>query len=74
MRHLVIVARDRPELFESLTHRFADDRGVDVLIDCRHGIGHAVVSPAAVPDDRRHNTEAVEARLWVEGYVVVRLA
>jgi hypothetical protein len=72
MRHLVIVARDRPELFESLTHRFAADRGVDVLVDRRLGRSHAV--PAEGSDDRRQNAESVEARLWVEGYVVVRLS
>ncbi|MBI1734916.1 MAG: hypothetical protein HYR51_07060 [Candidatus Rokubacteria bacterium] len=74
MRHLVIVARDRPELFDSLTHRFAADPGVDVMVDRRLGPGHTVVSLAALPDDRRQNPEGVEARLWVEGYVVVRLA
>lgn len=74
MRHLVLVARDRPELFASLTHRFAGDRGVDVLIDRRLGRAQPIAPPAVTSDDRRQNPEGVEARLWVEGYVVVRLA
>jgi hypothetical protein len=71
MRHLVIVARDRPELLESLKGRFAGDTGVDVLIDRRTGL--ASPAPAIYSDDRRQQAEDVEARLWVEGYVIVRL-
>jgi hypothetical protein len=74
MRHLVIVARDRPELFESLAHRFAQDGGVDVLVDRRSGRATPIARAVATADDRRQNQERVDARLWVEGYVVVRLA
>jgi hypothetical protein len=73
MRHLVIVARDRPELFESLTHRFAGDAGVDVLLDRRVRPPHFDTLSSVAAEDRRQSPEDVEARLWVEGYVIVRL-
>ena len=72
MQHLVIVARDRPELFESLTHRFAGDTDVDVLLDRRVRALLADLS-RVYSEDRRQNPEDLEARLWVEGYVIVRL-
>lgn len=72
MRHLVIVARDRPDLLDSLKHRFSSDAGVDVLIDRRTGLDRP--EPPTHADDRRQSPEDVEARLWVEGYVIVRLA
>lgn len=72
MRHLVIVARDRPELLDSLKGRFAKDTGVNVLVDRR--IGREVPVASTHRDDRRQQGEDVEARLWVEGYVIVRLA
>ncbi len=74
MRHLVIVARDRPELFESLTHRFASDADVDVLLDRRVRPPHVDPQRVVHSEDRRQSPEDVEARLWVEGYVIVRLA
>lgn len=70
MRHLVIVARDRPDLLDSLKGRFAADGGVDVLIDRRSGADR----PDPASDERRQNADDAEARLWVEGYVIVRLA
>jgi hypothetical protein len=72
VRHLVIVARDRPDLLDSLKHRFAADRGVDVLVDRRTGLDRP--DPPVDIGDRRQSPEDVEARLWVEGYVIVRLA
>lgn len=72
MRHIVIVARDRPELLDSLKHRFATDGGVDVLIDRRTALDRP--DPKIDVDERRQNSDDVEARLWVEGYVIVRLA
>lgn len=74
MRHLVIVARDRPDVFESLIHRFAGDGDVDVLLDRRATHEHVISRPAVLVEDRRQHLEDVDARLWVEGYVIVRLA
>lgn len=71
MRHLVIVARDRPDLLDSLKDRFATDGGVDVLIDRRSGVDRP--DPEIDLDERRQSSDDVEARLWVEGYVIVRL-
>ncbi len=37
MWKLIVVARDHPQLWRSLTAQFAADEGVQVILDRRHG-------------------------------------
>lgn len=50
-RHLFIVARDVPGLYEVLTEQFADDEDVTVILDRRRGQRRA--QSGARDDDRR---------------------
>ena len=65
VRYVVIVARDRPELFDELTVRFRNSPDTSVVMDQR---GERSDAPADY--ERRR---AIEARLWVDGYVIVRV-
>lgn len=75
MRHLVIVARDRPELHDDFRRRFNDDSSVSVIFDRRIGQRRqmAIVRDADRRDtERRQTEEDAQAKLWVAGYVIVR--
>jgi hypothetical protein len=70
-RRLVIVARDRIELYQTLAQQFATDVSVKVIVDRRHE--HTLV-PAAVQqrrDERRNR--AIEVQLRSMGYAAVEL-
>jgi len=62
---LVIVARNRPDLFEQLANRFAREPSVRVMFDRRQ----TVAPPADV--DRRRVQEAANQRLQAEGFIIV---
>jgi hypothetical protein len=62
---LVIVARNRPDLFEQLANRFAREPHVRVMFDRRQGI--ATTSDG----ERRRAEEAANERLRTEGFVIV---
>ncbi len=76
VRYLVIVSRERPELYDELTRRFSDDPTVEVIVDRR-------VAERRQRDvergndrrtsDRRQATMQVTASLWLAGYVIVRV-
>jgi hypothetical protein len=72
LRYLVIVARDRPDLYEQLTRQFANDANVRVMFDRR-----LTEDDAAAEDprraNRRHANMQVLAKLWLAGYAVVRV-
>jgi hypothetical protein len=76
MRHLVIVARDRPELLESFARKFAVVPAVQVIADRRVG-ERREHKQLRLPDrrrgDRRETAADVQAELWVDGYAVVRV-
>ena len=60
---LVIVARDRPRLFEELKTRFASAPNVSVIFDRRHGF-----DPVSI--DKRQGEELDNEVLWTKGYVI----
>ena len=63
LRYVVIVARDRPDLFDELSDRFRHSTDTTVVMEQQsHEVG-------PVDYERRR---ALEARLWVDGYVIVR--
>jgi hypothetical protein len=64
LRYVVIVARDRPDLFDELTERFRNSPDTSVVIDQR--------SERAHPPTEYERRRAIDARLWVDGYVIVR--
>ena len=76
MRHLVIVARDRPELQEQLVHQFASNQDVQVLPD-RRTRERRERNQLRLPDrresDRRETAPDVLAKLWLAGYLIVRV-
>jgi hypothetical protein len=76
MRHRIIVARDRPELLETLVRKFSVVSSVEVITDRRDG-ERRQRAQLRLPDrrqgDRREATADVQAELWVDGYVVVRV-
>lgn len=76
MRHMVIVARDRPELQEELVQQFASDPEVQVIPD-RRGRERRQRNQLRLPDrretDRRETGGDVMAKLWLAGYVIVRM-
>jgi hypothetical protein len=70
---LMIVARDRPDLFASLTHAFANDRGVAVILDRRCGERRHLLH--AVTHDQRHadrRQARIDDDLNVLGWAAVR--
>ncbi|MBI2217277.1 MAG: hypothetical protein HYU51_08270 [Candidatus Rokubacteria bacterium] len=76
VRYLVIVSRERPDLFDELKRRFAGDPTVQVLLDRR--VGERRQREHARPGerrgrDRREATMHVTASLWLAGYVIVRV-
>ncbi|MBI2204688.1 MAG: hypothetical protein HYU41_12635 [Candidatus Rokubacteria bacterium] len=66
MRHLVIVARDRPELFENLTRRLPSSPSLQVVMDRRH------TAPATARTPERRGTDEDAPALWVQGFIIVR--
>jgi hypothetical protein len=75
--HLFIVSRHEPGLFSYLSREFADEPGVTVILDRRHGERRGgAETEASVADrrqaDRRLKTEMVD-KLAALGYAFVRL-
>lgn len=76
VRYLVIVSRERPDLYEELTRRFAGDPTARVFYDRRVGDRRQREHPTADErrgTDRRQSTMQVTAGLWLAGYVIVRV-
>jgi hypothetical protein len=73
-RHLVIVARDRPDLYGQLTDQFANDPNVTVLLD-RRVEERRRQEVARMPErrrrDRRSSNVEILGKLWLAGYAVV---
>jgi hypothetical protein len=75
MEHLVIVSRDRPELYGELERRFAGNTLVGVIFDRRVGERRArskVRIAERRSNERRQADEDVQAEFWVAGYLIVR--
>ena len=61
---LVIVDRNRPDVYQRMTDRFASDPKVRVMFDRRSRV-------TELPSDRRRDEDESKANLWDEGYIVV---
>jgi len=76
MNHLVIVAKDRPDLQDTLCQQFSSDPDVRVIPD-RRGRERRQRNQLRLPDrrelDRRETAPDVMAKLWLAGYVIVRV-
>ena len=74
VRSLIVVARDRPEVWQALTHRFAADERVRVFFDRREGQrrkqDHPNTPDRGRPDRRR--PQSIENDVRYRQYVIVR--
>jgi hypothetical protein len=72
-RHLFIVSRDQPGLYEFLQQEFSEHSDVDVVLDRRQGERRR--SSPARPDDRRQSDRraprGLEAEIQTRGYAIV---
>jgi hypothetical protein len=77
MRHVLTVARDRPDLCDYFKLQFARSRDVEVVVD-RRNVDRRQDDDLLVPDrrqeQRRTSIVDVTATLWTEGYVLVRVS
>ncbi len=77
MRHVLIVARDRPDLYDDFRVRFARRGNVEILID-RRVADRRQRDEGRIPNRRREQRRTsaadVKAALWTEGYIIVRTA
>jgi hypothetical protein len=74
-RHLFLVSRREPRLYEYLVDRFRDDANVEVILDRRRGerrsrSGHQ--GPERRRADRRFRRE-IDAELQVRSHVILTL-
>jgi hypothetical protein len=76
VRYLVIVARDRPDLYGPLADQFGTNASVEVLVD-RRTDDRRRYENASGPDrrrrDRRSSNVEILGKLWLGGYAVVRI-
>ena len=70
-RVIVVVARNRPALFEYLERMFAGISDVKVMLD-RRVVSPAPILPAADPDRRKR--QEIYDDLQQRGFVIVRLS
>jgi hypothetical protein len=71
---LIIVSRDRPELYERLKREFAGQRNIEVMLDRRRGERRRAKSESASERrarERRSKEEA--AALATQGFVRIRI-
>jgi hypothetical protein len=88
IQYLVVVSRERPDLYDEMQRRFAADATVRVLYDRRVDERRRDEDPpeiepepeeaAPAPDDRRRAERRnaimrVTASLWLAGYIIVRI-
>jgi hypothetical protein len=70
VRIFVVVAKNRPDLFQYFTAGFSGVAGVEVILDRR--IGEVAPSAAETPIERRDARNIYE-ELETRGFVIVRL-
>lgn len=78
MNHLFIVSRQLPDLHRYLSHEFATEADVKVILDRRHGERRSGGDRPAMPRGDRRRTERrnhadVRGELNTLGYAFVRL-
>ena len=75
-REIFIVARDRPDLYRSLSQTFADAENVQVIWDRRAGERRAASTEARRPERRRaerRRRASVEQELRTVGYAFISI-
>ena len=75
-RHLFIVSRTKPWLYDYLVERFADDPKVSIVLDRRFGERRQAPRPVAVERrhiDRRTPQDREDDELASQGYLIVDL-
>ena len=74
VRSLIVVARDHPEVWRALAHRFATDERVRVFLDRREGFqsrrDQRIAPERGGPDRRR--PQSIENDVRNRQYVIVR--
>jgi hypothetical protein len=76
-RHLFIVSRRDPDLYEYLLTRFKDDDRVEVILDRRHGERQEDPPPVDVSEGRpidRRKLDHVQRELDVRSHVILTIA
>ncbi len=71
-RLIIVVARNRPALFEYLERMFAGISDIKVMLDRRGVAPPAPILPAADPDRRKR--QEMYDDLQQRGFVIVRLS
>jgi hypothetical protein len=75
-RHLFVVSRDHPRLYEYLIERFQDDRDVEVILDRR--VRERRQNSTAADADRRRGDrrtrQNLDQELTTHSHVVITLA
>lgn len=72
MRLFIVVAKNRPDLYQYFVAGFAGVEGIEVTLDRRIGPGGPPAPAGAVPGDRRAAASVYED-LELRGFVIVRL-
>ena len=70
MRIFIVVAKNRPDLYEYFSAGLAGVAGVEVMLDRR--FGGDPPAPSEIPSDRRSARNIYE-ELTMRGFVIVRL-
>ncbi|MBI2202390.1 MAG: hypothetical protein HYU41_00815 [Candidatus Rokubacteria bacterium] len=69
MQHLIIVARDRPDIYEDLKRQFQTNAALRILYDRRQP---AASNGDHVPD--RRSRRQTDDRLSTHGHILIRVA
>lgn len=74
VRSLIVVARDRPEVWQALTHCFAADERVRVFFDRREGPRRRLDQPNTPDKGRpdRRRPQSIENDVRYRQYVIFR--
>jgi hypothetical protein len=73
VRIFVVVAKNRPDLYQYFMSGFAGVDGVEVILDRRIGPDHPHAVPEPGLDNRRVAARTVYEELEQRGFVIVRL-
>lgn len=69
MRHLIIVARDRPDVYEDLKRQFQTNAALEILYDRRQ----PAAADGTLRADRRAHRQTHD-RLSTHGHILIRVA
>jgi hypothetical protein len=74
VRIFVVVAKNRPDLYQYFMSGFAGVEGLEVILDRRIGPDHPHGGPETGLDNRRVTARTVYEELEQRGFVIVRLS